>query len=394
MIGVISAARRAAAPDPGGRRQRGLRARRTSGVAAAVALAGGTSSAGLRSKNPNGESRKPVYSTGMTGQSSGRTKCVTPNVCQSDDVGVGDRAVGRGPARQAVAALVLVRVVARGASLVGSYGVTQRLWPREAGAPADARVRARRASSASTSSGPACSRPAGRAGSARSAFTTFQTRLVAASHVALRRELGVEASSTAGGTRCPTGCRARRRTARRRPRTRCSSVPSTSRSRRAENRCWWCGAARPGAITFAYSGSSPGVDRHRRDDAGELHLELDVAVEVEVPVEAVLVVADGRDEADHEAARAADLVGAAVQVVVLPEDPVVLFVHADRVARRCTARPARSRARRRSSGSSPRQSQPSFSEFAMRPRPHSPASNAFFQPCIGAGVPVRARPSR
>ena len=40
---------------------------------------GGTSRAGLRSKNPNGISTNPVYSTGITGQSSGRTKCVTPN---------------------------------------------------------------------------------------------------------------------------------------------------------------------------------------------------------------------------------------------------------------------------------------------------------------------------
>src|SRR5207248_8410348 len=44
---------------------------------------GGTSSAGLRSKNPTGISMKPVYSTGMTGQSSGRTKCVSPNVYQT-----------------------------------------------------------------------------------------------------------------------------------------------------------------------------------------------------------------------------------------------------------------------------------------------------------------------
>ncbi len=35
--------------------------------------AGGTSSAGLRSKNPDGTSQKPAYSTGITGQSSGRT---------------------------------------------------------------------------------------------------------------------------------------------------------------------------------------------------------------------------------------------------------------------------------------------------------------------------------
>ena len=44
---------------------------------------GGTSRAGFRSKKPTGESRKPVDSTGMTGQSSGRGMWVRPNVCQT-----------------------------------------------------------------------------------------------------------------------------------------------------------------------------------------------------------------------------------------------------------------------------------------------------------------------
>ena len=44
---------------------------------------GGTSSAGLRSKKPTGTSWNPQYSTGMTGQSSGRGTCVTPNVCHT-----------------------------------------------------------------------------------------------------------------------------------------------------------------------------------------------------------------------------------------------------------------------------------------------------------------------
>src|SRR5207237_4363364 len=44
---------------------------------------GGRSSAGLRSKNPTGTSVKPAYSTGITGQSSGRAKWVIPNVYQS-----------------------------------------------------------------------------------------------------------------------------------------------------------------------------------------------------------------------------------------------------------------------------------------------------------------------
>ncbi len=47
------------------------------------------------------------------------------------------------------------------------------------------------------------------------------------------------------------------------------------------------------------AGKAAGVaraDGHRRHDPGQLHLELDSAVEVEVPVEAVLVVAHGGDE--------------------------------------------------------------------------------------------------
>ena len=44
---------------------------------------GGTSSAGLRSKNPAGNNEKPQYSTGITGQSSGRGIWVNPKVCQT-----------------------------------------------------------------------------------------------------------------------------------------------------------------------------------------------------------------------------------------------------------------------------------------------------------------------
>lgn len=44
---------------------------------------GGTSIAGFWSKKPVGFSEKPVYSTGITGQSSGCGTCVTPNVCQT-----------------------------------------------------------------------------------------------------------------------------------------------------------------------------------------------------------------------------------------------------------------------------------------------------------------------
>src|ERR1035437_7429283 len=54
-----------------------------SGYSQCSVWGGGTSSAGLRSKKPNGLTRNPVYSTGMTGQSSGRTKCVTPKLYQT-----------------------------------------------------------------------------------------------------------------------------------------------------------------------------------------------------------------------------------------------------------------------------------------------------------------------
>ena len=46
-------------------------------------IGGGTSSAGLRSKKPTGFSEKPMYDTGMTGQSSGRTTWWEPNVYQT-----------------------------------------------------------------------------------------------------------------------------------------------------------------------------------------------------------------------------------------------------------------------------------------------------------------------
>ena len=86
-----------------------------------------------------------MYSTGITGQSSGRTKCVTPNVYQSTTSVSAIGRSGRGPAREAVAAGVLVREVAGGASFVGGVGRDPEVVAREAGAPADARIGRRRA---------------------------------------------------------------------------------------------------------------------------------------------------------------------------------------------------------------------------------------------------------
>mgnify|MGYP006170517057 CR=1 FL=1 len=65
------------------------------------------------------------------------------------------------------------------------------------------------------------------------------------------------------------------------------------------------------------------------DDAGGLGLELDGAVEVEVPVEAVVVVADGGEEGNHQAAVPAGVVDAGPEVAVLGQDAPVLLMHAD-----------------------------------------------------------------
>ena len=68
-----------------------------------------------------------------------------------------------------------------------------------------------------------------------------------------------------------------------------------------------------------------------RDHAGELDLVLDAAVLIEVPVEAVLVVAHRGDGRDHQPPGTPDLDEAAPEIEVLPEDPGVLLVQADRV---------------------------------------------------------------
>ena len=74
------------------------------------------------------------------------------------------------------------------------------------------------------------------------------------------------------------------------------------------------------------------MQRAQREDAGQLDLELDVAVLVEIPEEAVLVVLDRRDRRDDQPARAAHLrVVGQPAVGVLPEDAEVFLVHADGV---------------------------------------------------------------
>ena len=64
---------------------------------------------------------------------------------------------------------------------------------------------------------------------------------------------------------------------------------------------------------------------------GRLDLALDGAVQVEVPVEAVVVVAHRGEVGDHEPALAAGLSRAVEDVGVLPQDAEVFLVDADRV---------------------------------------------------------------
>ena len=94
-----------------------------------------------------GTSEKPVYSTGITGQSSGRGMWVTPKVCHTHHVGVGHGPVGGRPRRQPVAPGVLVGVVARGPPLVGAVGGDPQVAGGEAGPAGHAGGRGRPAGS-------------------------------------------------------------------------------------------------------------------------------------------------------------------------------------------------------------------------------------------------------
>ncbi len=283
----------------------------------------------MRSKNPTGISMNPVYSTGITGQSSGRTKWVTPNVYQSTtSVSVNGRsaAVQRG---ETITTGVLVGELTGGASFVARVRRDPEVVTREAGALADTRL------------GRGEHRRRGHGGHELVAHRLTEpvvARLVdhppgAAGrgvHLPLGGELGGErgdplaervAPGVVGPGRHHLGLDLVHRVLR--------SVDVEIEAGGEE--VLVVGCRDPGRDDVGELGTVAGRDRHGRHDPRELHLQLDVAVEVEVPVEAVLVVADGGDEAHDQTARAAGLVGAALQVVVLPEDPVVLLVHADRV---------------------------------------------------------------
>ena len=115
-----------------------------------------------------------------------------PNVYQTTtSVSTSERsaAVQRG---QAVAARVLVRVLARGAALVGAVRRDPEVVLREPGPLADARVGVREQRGRRSSSARACTPSAARAPLRTSGFTIFHARDVAAFGVARARELGVE----------------------------------------------------------------------------------------------------------------------------------------------------------------------------------------------------------
>ena len=74
------------------------------------------------------------------------------------------------------------------------------------------------------------------------------------------------------------------------------------------------------------------VESAQREDAGQLDLELDVAVLVQIPEKTIFVVLDRGDRRDHEPARAAHLWLVRQSAVgVLPEDAEILLVHAHRI---------------------------------------------------------------
>src|SRR5215207_3903211 len=72
-------------------------------------------------------------------------------------------------------------------------------------------------------------------------------------------------------------------------------------------------------------------NRPRGKNPGQLDLALDRAVLIEVPEDAVVVVADRRERGDHQPTGAPHLGLVRPHVHMPPEDTVVLLVHADGV---------------------------------------------------------------
>ena len=133
------------------------------------------------------------------------------------------------------------------------------------------------------------------------------------------------------------------------------------------------GRCEPVVDDRAAGGLLAGRERHRGDDAVQLHLALDRAVEAEVPAERVVVVADRHHRVHDEAPRPAHLDPPRELVAVLPEQARVLLVQADGVRERARATGAVDEVGVEVADL-PTQSQPSASEFVHAPRPYSPAS--------------------
>ena len=82
-----------------------------------------------------------------------------------------------------------------------------------------------------------------------------------------------------------------------------------------------------GSISARVTGvASGGVD-----DTGRLHLILDAAILVQVPIRRVLVVADGRDRRDHQLPGTTHLGAVGANVEVLPGETGIFLMQADRV---------------------------------------------------------------
>ena len=77
--------------------------------------------------------------------------------------------------------------------------------------------------------------------------------------------------------------------------------PSMAGSRRTQKRCWWIGDAMPGATRGAVSVPPPSPTALTPITPVSFNFKLDCPIKVEVPVEAVFVVADCVDHANDEA---------------------------------------------------------------------------------------------
>src|SRR4029450_2280576 len=90
---------------------------------------GGTSSAGLRSKKPNGLSQKETVSTGITGQSSGRVMWWMPKTYQSTTSVLSIERFCAVHLGSPSSSALWTTNSPHGQRSSCSYGVTQRVWP-------------------------------------------------------------------------------------------------------------------------------------------------------------------------------------------------------------------------------------------------------------------------